>query len=104
MDHRCRPLAYAEIVAIFEDPTVSLALKRYIAVLRSNPRLRIVAASQHLMDEGLGVFEQHADKAWSLTDCISFSIMRGHSVHEALTTDRHFERVGFRALLRADPP
>lgn len=41
-----------------------------------------------------------ADKAWSLTDCISFTIMQENNIVEALTTDRHFEQAGYKALLR----
>ena len=37
---------------------------------------------------------------WSLTDCISFVVMRHHEIAEALTADRHFEQAGFAALLR----
>lgn len=40
------------------------------------------------------------DKGWSLTDCASCLIMNADSINEALTHDRHFEQMGFRALLR----
>jgi predicted nucleic acid-binding protein len=40
------------------------------------------------------------DKAWSLTDCTSFVVMRQHRLTEALTTDHHFEQAGFKMLLR----
>jgi hypothetical protein len=39
------------------------------------------------------------DKAWSLTDCISFVVMREHEITDALTGDRHFTQAGFNALL-----
>ena len=35
----------------------------------------------------------------SLTDCISFVVMKQYDLHEALTADHHFEQAGFRALL-----
>jgi len=35
------------------------------------------------------------DKNWSLTDCITFVIMREAGLQEALTGDRHFEQAGF---------
>lgn len=93
-----------ELVDAFSHPSLRRRAMHALASLRSNPRLRILTASRLLMDEGLGVFEQQADKAWSLTDCISFSVIRGHGIHEALTTDHHFEQAGFRALLRSNPP
>lgn len=39
------------------------------------------------------------DKDWSLTDCISFVVMRDEGITEALTGDRHFEQARFIALL-----
>ena len=40
------------------------------------------------------------DKEYSLTDCISMSIMRRHNIREVLTHDRHFAQEGFEPLLR----
>jgi predicted nucleic acid-binding protein len=37
----------------------------------------------------------------ALTDCISFVVMGGRSLTEALTSDHHFEQAGFTALLKA---
>ena len=42
-----------------------------------------------------------ADKNWSLTDCISFVVMKEWELSEALTADRHFEQAGFKALFLA---
>jgi predicted nucleic acid-binding protein len=44
-------------------------------------------------------YESRPDKAWSLTDCISFVVMNQHGLTEALTGDHHFEQAGFTALL-----
>lgn len=46
------------------------------------------------------LYTQRPDKDWSLTDCISFVVMKQHGLTEALTADRHFEQAGFKALLR----
>jgi len=53
-----------------------------------------------LFERGVGLFRQRPDKEWSLTDCISFVVMRDASLTEALTGDHHFEQAGFSALLR----
>jgi uncharacterized protein len=59
-----------------------------------------IPASASLFRRGLALFGARFDKNWSLTDCISFVVMKQRRLTGALSTDRHFEQAGFRALLR----
>jgi hypothetical protein len=68
--------------------------------LRSNPKMHIVPAGREFYDQALDMFASRPDKAWSLTDCASFVVMRQLGLAQALTADRHFEQAGFRTLLR----
>ena len=63
-----------------------------------------VPASPDLFTAGLELHHAREDKEWSLTDCISFHLMRERGLTSALTYDNHFEQAGFEALLRRDPP
>ena len=72
---------------------------RFIAAVRAAPRTRVVPASETLLWRGLDLYRSRSDKAWSLTDCLSFVVMADEGLTEALTGDRHFEQAGFRALL-----
>jgi uncharacterized protein len=45
---------------------------------------------------------KHMDQGWSFTDCVSFQAMKARRLREALTKDEHFEKAGFKALLRGD--
>jgi len=38
---------------------------------------------------------QRPDKRYSLTDCVSFVVMRERGIAEAFAFDRHFEQEGF---------
>ncbi|GAG50444.1 unnamed protein product [marine sediment metagenome] len=67
--------------------------------LRRNPRAVIVPPTEDLFERGVALYAERPDKDWSLTDCISFVVMRDTSITEALTGDRHFEQAGFTALL-----
>jgi uncharacterized protein len=67
---------------------------------RSDPRVTIIPPEQSLYDAGLELYRQRTDKDWSLTDCISFLVMRQRGIAEAWTGDRHFEQAGFVALLK----
>ena len=73
---------------------------RFLTLARKDAHLTIVPASRELFDLGAGLYAQRGDKRWSLTDCISFVVMRQHGMTEALTADHHFEQAGFNILLR----
>ena len=68
--------------------------------LYENPEVRIVPQSRALFDRGLELYRSRADKDWSLTDCLSFVVMKDHGCTDALTADGHFTQAGFRSLLR----
>src|SRR5438128_2071869 len=53
--------------------------KRFIEtrdVLRANPDARVIPCNSALMEEGVRLYGQRLDKQWSLTDCVSFVVMR----------------------------
>lgn len=68
--------------------------------LREDPNTALIPASSELLGAGLELFRQRVDKEWSLTDCISFVVMRRQGLTDALTADRHFTQAGFRAMLK----
>ena len=67
--------------------------------ITSDPSTEIVRVDSDLFDQGMELFSERDDKDWSLTDCISFVVMKQRELSEALTSDHHFEQAGFRALL-----
>lgn len=75
-----------------------------LSLVRNDPTAIWLPASSDLLDAGLELHVQRPDKAWSLTDCISFVVMQRRGIARALTHDHHFEQAGFEALLRYDPP
>jgi hypothetical protein len=67
--------------------------------IRSDPANTIVPASEGLLEQGLDLYRKRDDKTWSITDCISFVVMKKMGIAEALTGDKHFVQAGFKALL-----
>ncbi|MEM6784486.1 MAG: PIN domain-containing protein [Bacteroidota bacterium] len=64
------------------------------------PDVEVVPLTDVLRSMALAFYATHEDKPWSLTDCLSFVVMRQRGLTEALAFDHHFEQAGFRALLR----
>jgi uncharacterized protein len=63
------------------------------------PGITVIDEQEPWYSRGLELYGNRRDKDWSLTDCISFEIMREHEIVDALTGDHHFIQAGFRALL-----
>jgi len=76
------------------------AFLNLVANLRSASSVEVIPASTEWFQRGLDLFAARPDKLWSLTDCISFAVMRQRGLADALTADHNFEQAGFRALLR----
>ena len=68
--------------------------------LQADDSVRIIPADDETFSQGLNLYRTRSDKDWSLTDCISFVVMKREGITEALTTDRHFEQAGYTTLLR----
>ncbi len=60
---------------------------------------RLVWVDEDLCARGWQLYRDRLDKDWSLTDCVSFVVMRHRAITEALTADRHFEQAGFIRLI-----
>lgn len=72
----------------------------HLNALERSSAAEVVPLSEALYRRGLALYRERADKAWSLTDCISIVVMRDRGIADALTADNHFEQAGFNALLR----
>jgi len=72
----------------------------FLEAVRADPLFEVVGYLSTVYEGGFALFANRPDKAWSLTDCISFGVMTERSVSEALTADHHFEQAGFRAVFK----
>jgi predicted nucleic acid-binding protein len=57
--------------------------------------LQLIHVDEGLFYEGWTYLQQHQDKDYSLTDCISFVVMQRLSISTAFAFDRHFVQAGF---------
>jgi uncharacterized protein len=81
------------------SPPLRKPLLRLVEALRNDPAVTVVPCDAALFERGYGLYAARMDKAWSLTDCISFVVMQDYELQDALTGDHHFEQAGFRILL-----
>ena len=88
----------AEVANYFARSKNRDAVTIFIDDLLIDAQVDCVAASSKWFELGWQLYRQRSDKDWSLTDCISFEIMRQRSIVEAWTSDHHFEQAGFRIL------
>lgn len=72
----------------------------FYQALIEDERMSLIPADRALWERGLALYLERRDKEWSLTDCISFTVMNERGLTEALTGDRHFQQAGFTVLLR----
>jgi uncharacterized protein len=61
--------------------------------------LQLIHVDERLFYEGWTYLQQHQDKDYSFTDCISFVVMQRLSISTAFAFDRHFAQVGFTKVL-----
>ncbi len=72
----------------------------FVATLEQNRAVQMVYVNRMLNQQAVNLLRERIDKNWSLCDAVSFILMRDFEIHEALTTDHHFEQAGFVNLLK----
>ena len=60
-----------------------------------SPTVEFIHVDENLFFEGWTMFQKYQDKRYSLTDCISFVVMKQKELSIALTFDKHFVQAGF---------
>ncbi len=85
--------------AFSQSSTKPLAIEA-IKRIRNLPMFAVVGFDPAISQAGFSLYEGRLDKDWSLTDCLSFAVMKQQRLSEALTGDHHFEQAGFRAIFK----
>jgi uncharacterized protein len=62
--------------------------------------VEVVTQTHDSFLSGLAYYEDRPDKGYSLTDCVSMTVMRVRGLTDVLTNDEHFRQEGFRAALK----
>jgi len=78
---------------------LAIALMEKIRKAEEIGVLEVIHVGENIIEQGLELFRTRMDKEWSLTDCISFKVMKDRGISESITSDHHFEQAGFEKLL-----
>lgn len=73
---------------------------RWIDEIRRSAGWEVVPIEPALLGKAETRYRSHADKTWSLADCVAMEIMTSRRIRDVATTDRGFSQAGFRVLLR----
>ena len=71
---------------------------RFLRSLRGGLRLRKVYSDERLELEAEAILDRFSDQDFSLTDAVSFALMRQRDINEAFAFDQHFAIAGFRLV------
>ena len=87
-----------ELADALSAPAACSTAVAFLQAVRVGPLFEVVGYDPAVYRAGFDLFAARPDKAWSLTDCISFAVMTERGLSDALTADHHFEQAGFRAV------
>lgn len=88
----------AEVADALAASKVRESVRPFFQELAGNDALTLLDATGSLFRRGLELYHDRPDKHWSLTDCVSFVVMKEYGVSEALTGDQHFAQAGFTVI------
>jgi uncharacterized protein len=76
-----------------------LVAERVLDLVEQSEGIRIERIDPDRFEATKRFFRKYSDHEYSFTDCTSFVVMRELKITDAVTTDGHFAKAGFRPLL-----
>jgi predicted nucleic acid-binding protein len=91
-----------EVANTFSRIALRPMARQVIEAFQASARMRaaqLVHVDAELWQRSWQFFLDRPDKDWSLTDCLSFLVMRDRELRRAFTSDHHFEQAGYEKLM-----
>lgn len=86
---------FDEVITFLNDRSLHSKAVEVGRMLLSSRTVSLVHVDEELFDEAWFYFQKRKDKRYSMTDCVSFILMKRMGLRQALTFDRHFKQAGF---------
>ncbi len=71
---------------------------QFVDDIMQNPHIKVIPQNRESFLEGFNLYRHRLDKEYSLTDCISMTVMQRLKINEVLTHDNHFKQELFIVL------
>lgn len=88
-------LVIAETQILLRGSWPPAKVNSWWAQIAASPRVNIVFPQCHHFDQAWDLLGRYEDQKFSLTDAVSFALMREMAINEAFSLDHHFETAGF---------
>ncbi len=67
---------------------------QFVDDIMQNPHIKVIPQNRESFLEGFNLYRHRLDKEYSLTDCISMTVIQRLKINEVLTHDTHFKQEG----------
>lgn len=91
-------LVIAETHALLLRRTTRDTALAFVQRARESPNLVVSSTTELEAAAVADWLERYSDQDFSFTDAVSFAVMAGRGIRDALTLDRHFATAGFRVV------
>ncbi len=68
---------------------------KFLKAIIKDPLIEIVHIDEDTEHEGYVLYQKYRDQDFSITDCISFVVMKQYQITRSFTFDRHFTAMSF---------
>jgi uncharacterized protein len=86
---------FDEVITFLNDRRLHSKAVEVGRMLLSSRTVNLVHVDEELFYDAWSFFQKRKDKQYSMTDCVSFVLMKRLEIKQALTFDRHFKQAGF---------
>lgn len=70
----------------------------FLDFIQSLENIVTIEVDENIKYKSLELFKIYADKHFSFTDCVSFTIMEDYNIVDAFSFDNHFKQMGFHTI------
>ncbi len=74
----------------------------FLSYILTDPHVEVIHAAPEIEQEAYQTYRKYLDQDFSITDCVSFAIMKRFGISRAFTFDDHFRTMGFEVLPRRE--